>query len=149
MTDDFLFLTTAKAAEYLSCSRDELIAWVKPDRRMPGQVGPGTGERRWSKQTLDRALPDVDAWRAARSRRSGLTRCGKTEMFPSDRIPLVGTLHLFPLCSMHRVWPRFRSDTSIDPARRRRSDGIIAIIMRAFLLGLAVTSGVCRGRCSP
>jgi len=28
MTDDFLF----------SCSRDELIAWVKPDRRMPGQV---------------------------------------------------------------------------------------------------------------
>jgi hypothetical protein len=43
MTDDFLFLTTGQAAEYLSCSRDELIAWVKPDRRMPGQVGPGTG----------------------------------------------------------------------------------------------------------
>jgi hypothetical protein len=30
MTDDFLFLTTGKAAEYLSCSRDELIARVKP-----------------------------------------------------------------------------------------------------------------------
>jgi hypothetical protein len=64
MTDDFLFLTTGKAAEYLSCSRDELIAWVKPDRRMPGQVGPGSGERRWSKQTLDRAKPHVEAWRA-------------------------------------------------------------------------------------
>jgi hypothetical protein len=64
MTDDFLFLTTGKAAKYLSCSRDELIAWVKPDRRMPGQVGPGAGERRWSKQTLDRAKPHVEAWRA-------------------------------------------------------------------------------------
>lgn len=62
--DDFLFLTTGEAAEYLSCSRDELIAWVKPDRRMPGQVGPGSGERRWSKQTLDRAKPHVEAWRA-------------------------------------------------------------------------------------
>src|SRR5262249_52162702 len=41
-----------------------LIAWVKPDRRMPGQVGPGSGERRWSKQTLDRAKPHVEAWRA-------------------------------------------------------------------------------------
>src|SRR5262249_38805667 len=40
--DDFLFLTTGEAAEYLSCARDDLIAWVKPDRRMPGQVGPGT-----------------------------------------------------------------------------------------------------------
>ena len=64
MIDVFLFLTTGKAAEYLSCSRDELIAWVKPDRRMPGQVGPGSGERRWSKQTLDRAKPHVEAWRA-------------------------------------------------------------------------------------
>ena len=62
--DDFLFLTTGEAAEYLSCSRDELIAWVKPERRVPGQVGPGSGERRWSKQTLDRAKPHVDAWRA-------------------------------------------------------------------------------------
>jgi hypothetical protein len=25
MTDDFLVLTTGKAAEYLACSRDELI----------------------------------------------------------------------------------------------------------------------------
>jgi len=64
MPEDFLFLTTGKAAEYLSCSRDELMAWVKPDRRMPGQVGPGSGERRWSKQTLDRAKPHVEAWRA-------------------------------------------------------------------------------------
>src|SRR5215469_1427648 len=64
MTEDFLFLTTGKAAEYLSCSRDELIAWVKPERRVPGQVGPGSGERRWSKQTLDRAKPHVEAWRA-------------------------------------------------------------------------------------
>ena len=32
MTDDFLFLTKGKAAKYLSCSRDELIAWVKPGR---------------------------------------------------------------------------------------------------------------------
>ena len=64
MPEDFLFLTTGKAAEYLSCSRDELMAWVKPDRRMPGQVGAGSGERRWSKQTLDRAKPHVEAWRA-------------------------------------------------------------------------------------
>jgi hypothetical protein len=64
MTDDFLFLTTGKAAEYLSCSRDELIAWVKPDRRMPGQAGPGTAERRWSKRTLDRAKPHIETWRA-------------------------------------------------------------------------------------
>jgi hypothetical protein len=64
LTEDFLFLTASKAAKYLSCSRDELIAWVKPDRRMPGQVGPESGERRWSKLTLDRAKPLIEAWRA-------------------------------------------------------------------------------------
>jgi hypothetical protein len=64
MTDDFLFLTTGKAAQYRSCSRDEPIAWVKPDRRMPGQLRPGTGECRWSKQTLDRANPHIETRRA-------------------------------------------------------------------------------------
>jgi hypothetical protein len=73
MTDDFLFLTTRKAAKYLSCSRYELIAWVKPDRRMPGPVGPGSGERRWSKQILDRAKSHVEAWRA-RARAEGAQR---------------------------------------------------------------------------
>jgi hypothetical protein len=37
---------------------------VKPDRRIPGQVGAGTGERRWSKQRLDRAKPHIETWRA-------------------------------------------------------------------------------------
>src|SRR5262249_28958948 len=64
MIGDFLFLTTGKAAEYLSCSRDELIAWVKPERRMPGQVGPGSGARRWAKHDLERAQPHLEAWRA-------------------------------------------------------------------------------------
>ena len=63
MTDDFLFLTAAGASQYLVCCREELIAWVKPDRRMPGDVGPETGERRWSKPTLDRAKPYIKTWR--------------------------------------------------------------------------------------
>src|SRR5262249_34250289 len=58
---DFLFLTVSEAAKYLSCSRDEIIAWVTPDRRMPGQVGPGSGARLWSQQTLDAAKPHVEA----------------------------------------------------------------------------------------
>lgn len=61
---DFLFLTARAAAEYLSCSRDEIIAWVKPDRRLPGDVGPESGTRLWSRQTLDAAKPNVETWRA-------------------------------------------------------------------------------------
>jgi hypothetical protein len=60
---DPLFLTVRAAAEYLGCSRDELIAWVDPDRRLPGDAGPGTGARLWLRQTLDNAKNDVSVWR--------------------------------------------------------------------------------------
>ena len=74
MTDDFLLLTTGKAAEYLSCSRDELIAWVKPDRRMPGRVGPGT-EALVQTDPRSGKAPRRSVARP-RSRRSSPTRCG-------------------------------------------------------------------------
>jgi len=58
-----LFLTATPAAKYLGCSREELIAWIKPDRRLPGDVGPGSGARLWLQQTLAAAKSSVAAWR--------------------------------------------------------------------------------------
>ena len=58
-----LFLTVRAATEYLGCTRAELISWVEPDRRLPGDVGPGSGARLWLRQTLDVAKPHVDVWR--------------------------------------------------------------------------------------
>lgn len=59
-----LFLTTQAAAKYLGCSREELLAWVKPDRRLPGDYGPQTGARLWRPTTLDAVKPNVEGWRA-------------------------------------------------------------------------------------
>jgi hypothetical protein len=58
------FLTVRAAAEYLGCSKDELVAWVEPDRRLPGDVGPDSGARLWRHTTLDAARSHVEAWRA-------------------------------------------------------------------------------------
>jgi hypothetical protein len=46
MTDDFLLLTTGKAAEYPSCSRDELIA------------------RAWLPTTVEAARVRIGEWRS-------------------------------------------------------------------------------------
>ncbi len=59
-----LFLTVRAATEYLGCSRDELLCWVEPDRRMPGDYGPQSGARLWLPRTLDAAKPQVGEWRA-------------------------------------------------------------------------------------
>ncbi|MBO0710840.1 MAG: hypothetical protein J2P47_06115 [Acetobacteraceae bacterium] len=45
------------AAKYLGCSKEELLAWIEPDRRLP------SGTPLWLRRTLDRARPLVDAWR--------------------------------------------------------------------------------------
>jgi hypothetical protein len=60
---DPLFLMTRAATEYLGCSRKELFACIKPDRRLPGDAGTGSGARLWLRQTLDAAKPQIDAWR--------------------------------------------------------------------------------------
>ena len=57
-------MTVRAATEYLGCSRDELIAWVEPDRRMQGDCGPQSGARLWLARTLDAAKPNVADWRA-------------------------------------------------------------------------------------
>ena len=59
-----LFLTVRAAMEYLGCSRDELLCWVEPDRRMPGDYGPQSGARLWLPRTLDAAKPNIADWRA-------------------------------------------------------------------------------------
>jgi hypothetical protein len=64
MTLELLRLNKAKAAEYLGCSVEELLKWVKPDRTLPYDGNPATrGMRVWSVTTLDAAKPHVEAWR--------------------------------------------------------------------------------------
>lgn len=58
-----LFLTVRAAAGCLGCSKDELLAWIEPDRRLPGNVGAGSGARLWRPATLDVAKPQIEAWR--------------------------------------------------------------------------------------
>lgn len=58
-----LFLTVRTATAYLGCSREELLAWVEPDRRLPDDVGPLSGTRLWQRATLDAVRPQVAAWR--------------------------------------------------------------------------------------
>jgi len=59
-----LFLTARAASEYMGCSKQELLSWIKPDRRMPGDAGPQSGARLWLPRTLDAAKPHVGKWRA-------------------------------------------------------------------------------------
>ena len=65
---DPLCLTAGPAAEYLSCYSLDLIiwadrGWIAPVRRLPGDVGPGSGARLWRRSTLERAKPFVSEWR--------------------------------------------------------------------------------------
>lgn len=64
-----LYITARPAAEYLGCSKAELIVWegrgwIKPDRRLPEDFGSRSGARLWLQSTLDRAKPFVAEWRA-------------------------------------------------------------------------------------
>jgi hypothetical protein len=58
-----LFLTVRAASEYMGCSTQELLSWVEPDRRMPGDAGPQSGARLWLPRTLDVAKPQIAEWR--------------------------------------------------------------------------------------
>lgn len=63
-----LFLTARFAAEYLDCTRAELITWadrgwIAPDRRLPGDVGQASGARLWLRSTLDKGKPFIAEWR--------------------------------------------------------------------------------------
>jgi hypothetical protein len=58
-----LFLTLRAASEYMGCSKQELLSWVEPDRRLPGDVGRQSGARLWLRRTLDMAKPQIAEWR--------------------------------------------------------------------------------------
>lgn len=53
-----LYLKVMEASKYIKCSKEELIAWVEPDRRLPNN-----GARLWLPKTLDAAKPNVSEWR--------------------------------------------------------------------------------------
>lgn len=61
---ELLFLTVRAAAERLGCSREELLAWIEPDRHLPENSSGLPGARLWRLTTLDAAKPHVKDWRA-------------------------------------------------------------------------------------
>jgi hypothetical protein len=76
-----LFLTIRAASEYMGCSKQELLSWVEPDRRLPGDAGPKSGARLWLPGTLDIAKPQIAEWRE----RDRIASLAVTAKFEADQ----------------------------------------------------------------
>jgi hypothetical protein len=62
MTLGILWLSKARATEYLGCSGEELERWIKPDRIVDGNPA-ALGMRLWRSRSLDEAKPHIAIWR--------------------------------------------------------------------------------------